>query len=120
MTILVMTQVQGKREELKLMFHQLGLSLHTEDELRRILAEEEASTRAQVTKEYVLHIQAKLDVLIPQAKAREKGAASQDHAERPVITVTSMHQDSEPQRGYWCCVGDQDLCCVNEIVFKPP
>ena len=32
-TITVMAQDQGKRKGLKKVFHQLGLSLHTEDEL---------------------------------------------------------------------------------------
>ena len=64
-TINAMAQNQGKREELKEVFHQLGQSFHTEDELRSILAEAKARKRAQVTEEYVLHMQAELDFLIP-------------------------------------------------------
>ena len=60
-----MAQDQGKREELKRVLHQLGLSLHTEN-LKRILVEAEVHGRAQVTEEYVLHTQADLDVLIYQ------------------------------------------------------
>ena len=71
--------------------------MHTEDELKRILAEVEAHRRAQVTKEYVLHIQAKLDILIHQAEPRGRIAASQGHVEHPVIAVTSMHQLGKPQ-----------------------
>ena len=76
MTITAITQDQGKREELKEVFHQLGLYLHTEDELKRILPEAEAYGREQVTKDYVLHTQAKLDVLILQAETKERKAAS--------------------------------------------
>ena len=97
MTITGMAQDQGKKEELKEVFHQLGLSLHTEDELRRIFTEAEACGGAQVPEEYVLHMQAELDVRILQAKARRREAASQGHAEHPVILVASMHQEGEPQ-----------------------
>ena len=79
------------------MFHQLGLSLHTEDELKWILLEAEACGRAQVTKEYVLHTQAELDVLIHQAEARGREAAFRGHAVCPVITLTSMDRDSQAQ-----------------------
>ena len=68
-TITAMAQDQGKREELQEVFHQLGLSLHTEDELKKILVVVEVSGRAQVTEEYVLHTQVEVDVLICQAKA---------------------------------------------------
>ena len=91
MTMTAIAQVQGKRQELKEVFHQLGLSLHTEVELSRILVEAEAQEKAQVTEEYVLDTQAELNALIHQAKAREREAASQSHAESPVITVTSTH-----------------------------
>ena len=86
-----MAQDQGKREELMEVFHQLGLSLHTENELRRILAEAQAHGRAQVTKEYVLHLESEIYILICKSKARGREAASQGYAERPVITVTSTH-----------------------------
>ena len=69
-TITAMAQNRGQREELKEVFNQLGLFLHTEDELKRILAEAEVQGRAEVTEEYVRHMQAKPDVLICQAEAR--------------------------------------------------
>ena len=111
-TITAMAQNQGKREELKEVFHQLCLALHTEDKLKRIITEAEARGRAQVTEEYMLHTQAKVDILIHQAEARGRKVASQGQAECPVITVTSMH-------GYQWNVGDQDLCYDDVIVSKP-
>ena len=53
-TITAMAEDRGKREELKEVFHQKGLSLYTEDALRRILTKAEACQRAQVTEEYVM------------------------------------------------------------------
>ena len=50
-----------------------------------------------MTKEYVLHTRAKLDVFISQAKARGKKVAFRVHAEHPVITVTSTHQKGKSQ-----------------------
>ena len=94
----------GSRE-LKEVFHQLGLYLPTEDELKRILAEAEACRRAQVTKEYMPHTQAELDVLIHQAEPSEKEVASRVHAEH--------------SHGYQMSVGDQDLCCNYSVVSEP-
>ena len=49
--ITAIVQDQRKKKELKEMFHLLGLSLHVEDELKRIGTEAEACRRAQVTEE---------------------------------------------------------------------
>ena len=75
MTITAMAHYEGKTEELKEVFHQLGLSLLTENELKRILMEVEVLGRAQVTEEYVLHTQVELDVFICEAEARRREAA---------------------------------------------
>ena len=60
-----------EREELKEVFHQLGLSL-----LKRILVEVEVHGRAQVAEVYVLHMQAEVYVLNHQTKAWGRKADS--------------------------------------------
>ena len=45
MTIVAIAQDQKKRQELKEFFHQLGLSLLTEDKLKKILTEGEVHRR---------------------------------------------------------------------------
>ena len=67
MTITAMAQDQGKTETLKEVFHHLWLSLHTEDDQKRILVEVVGPDRAQVTQGYVLHMLAELYVLMCQA-----------------------------------------------------
>ena len=99
----------------------MGLSLHTENELKGVLAEAEALRRALVNEEYVLHTQEELEVLIHQTKARGRKATSSVHAEHPAITVASTHGEMSHRASLWVLMEceDQDLWCDYVTAFEP-
>ena len=97
--ITAMARDRAKREELKEVFKHAGLLLHSEEELQLILAEAEARGKATVSQGCRIHTQEQLDALIQEAETRGREAALRSSVSpgRPVVTVTSTHQEGQPQ-----------------------